>query len=75
VTGYQLPPPARRLFALTGVSESGEGAGGYAREMSPAFIAAEMALFKAQAAGERGMRRCAERDGEAIVMRLSPGSV
>jgi H+-translocating NAD(P) transhydrogenase subunit alpha len=29
--------------------EEGEAAGGYAREMSPAFIAAEMALFRAQA--------------------------
>ncbi|CAF3468900.1 unnamed protein product [Rotaria sp. Silwood1] len=30
-------------------SESGEGAGGYAKEMSPEFIAAEMALFAKQA--------------------------
>jgi len=30
--------------------ESGEGAGGYAKEMSPEFIAAEMALFAKQAA-------------------------
>jgi H+-translocating NAD(P) transhydrogenase subunit alpha len=29
--------------------EDGSGAGGYAKEMSPAFIAAEMALFAAQA--------------------------
>ncbi len=29
--------------------ESGEGAGGYAKEMSPAFIKAEMELFAAQA--------------------------
>ena len=29
--------------------ESGEGQGGYAKVMSPAFIAAEMALFQAQA--------------------------
>ncbi|MEZ6096709.1 MAG: Re/Si-specific NAD(P)(+) transhydrogenase subunit alpha [Pirellulaceae bacterium] len=29
--------------------ESGEGTGGYAKEMSPAFIKAEMALFAAQA--------------------------
>ena len=29
--------------------EDGEGGGGYAKEMSPAFIAAEMALFAAQA--------------------------
>ncbi len=28
--------------------EDGDGAGGYAKEMSPAFIAAEMALFAAQ---------------------------
>jgi NAD(P) transhydrogenase subunit alpha len=31
------------------VAEEGEGAGGYAREMSPAFIKAEMAMFAAQA--------------------------
>ena len=31
------------------VEEEGEGGGGYAREMSPAFINAEMALFAAQA--------------------------
>jgi NAD(P) transhydrogenase subunit alpha len=31
------------------VHEDGEGAGGYAKEMSPAFIAAEMAMFAAQA--------------------------
>ena len=30
--------------------EEGSGGGGYAKEMSPAFIAAEMALFRAQAA-------------------------
>jgi NAD(P) transhydrogenase subunit alpha len=30
--------------------EEGEGTGGYAKEMSPAFIAAEMALFARQAA-------------------------
>lgn len=30
--------------------EDGSGAGGYAKEMSPAFIEAEMALFAAQAA-------------------------
>ncbi len=29
--------------------EDGDGAGGYAKEMSPAFIAAEMALFASQA--------------------------
>lgn len=31
------------------LDEEGEGGGGYAKEMSPAFIAAEMALFAAQA--------------------------
>jgi H+-translocating NAD(P) transhydrogenase subunit alpha len=31
------------------LEEEGEGGGGYAKEMSPAFIAAEMALFAAQA--------------------------
>ena len=31
------------------VAEDGSGSGGYAKEMSPAFIAAEMALFAAQA--------------------------
>jgi NAD(P) transhydrogenase subunit alpha len=37
-------------FLTVEVEEEGEGGGGYAKEMSPAFIAAEMALFKAQAA-------------------------
>ena len=32
-----------------GAQEDGSGAGGYAKEMSPEFIAAEMALFAAQA--------------------------
>jgi NAD(P) transhydrogenase subunit alpha len=36
-------------FIELDVHEDGEGAGGYAREMSPAFIAAEMAMFAAQA--------------------------
>jgi NAD(P) transhydrogenase subunit alpha len=36
-------------FLTVTVEEEGEGGGGYAKEMSPAFIAAEMALFKAQA--------------------------
>lgn len=30
------------------LQESGEGVGGYAKEMSPEFIAAEMALFAKQ---------------------------
>jgi NAD(P) transhydrogenase subunit alpha len=36
-------------FLEVQVHEEGEGGGGYAKEMSPAFIAAEMALFAAQA--------------------------
>jgi NAD(P) transhydrogenase subunit alpha len=37
-------------FLTVEVEEDGEGGGGYAKEMTPAFIAAEMALFRAQAA-------------------------
>ena len=36
-------------FLEVHVEEDGSGGGGYAKEMSPAFIAAEMALFAAQA--------------------------
>ena len=36
-------------FIELDVQEEGEGGGGYAKEMSPAFIAAEMAMFAAQA--------------------------
>ncbi len=36
-------------FLEVTVQESGEGQGGYAKTMSPEFIAAEMALFRAQA--------------------------
>ncbi len=36
-------------FLEVTVQESGEGGGGYAKVMSPEFIAAEMALFRAQA--------------------------
>ena len=36
-------------FIELNVHEDGEGAGGYAKEMSPAFIKAEMAMFAAQA--------------------------
>jgi H+-translocating NAD(P) transhydrogenase subunit alpha len=35
-------------FIELDVKEEGEGVGGYAREMSPAFIKAEMAMFAAQ---------------------------
>jgi NAD(P) transhydrogenase subunit alpha len=37
-------------FLTVELEEDGEGGGGYAKEMSPAFIEAEMRLFKAQAA-------------------------
>jgi NAD(P) transhydrogenase subunit alpha len=36
-------------FLEVSIQEEGEGGGGYAKEMSPAFIAAEMALFAEQA--------------------------
>lgn len=36
-------------FIELNVKEDGEGTGGYAKEMSPAFIEAEMAMFLAQA--------------------------
>ncbi len=36
-------------FIELSVEEDGEGGGGYAKEMSPAFIKAEMAMFAAQA--------------------------
>src|SRR4051812_31182575 len=36
-------------FLTVALAEEGEGGGGYGKEMSPAFIAAEMALFAAQA--------------------------
>jgi NAD(P) transhydrogenase subunit alpha len=36
-------------FIELDVEEEGEGGGGYAKEMSPAFIKAEMAMFAAQA--------------------------
>src|SRR5262245_34869664 len=36
-------------FLTVEIQESGEGAGGYAKEMSKEFIDAEMALFRAQA--------------------------
>ncbi|HYB95290.1 MAG TPA: Re/Si-specific NAD(P)(+) transhydrogenase subunit alpha [Vicinamibacterales bacterium] len=36
-------------FIELNVEEDGEGAGGYAKEMSPAFIKAEMEMFAAQA--------------------------
>jgi len=35
-------------FLTVEIEESGDGAGGYAKEMSPEFIAAEMDLFAKQ---------------------------
>ncbi|MDF2694361.1 MAG: transhydrogenase alpha subunit [Labilithrix sp.] len=37
-------------FLTVELEEEGEGGGGYAKEMSPAFIEAEMSLFRTQAA-------------------------
>ncbi len=37
-------------FLTVSIVEEGEGGGGYAKEMSPAFIEVEMALFRQQAA-------------------------
>jgi NAD(P) transhydrogenase len=50
-------------FLTISMEEDGSGAGGYAKEMSPEFIAAEMALFAAQ---------CAECD-VVITTALIPG--
>jgi NAD(P) transhydrogenase subunit alpha len=44
----QVESLGARFLEVT-LKESGEGQGGYAKTMSPEFIAAEMALFKAQA--------------------------
>lgn len=38
-----------QLICVLPLQESGEGTGGYAKEMSPEFIEAEMALFAKQA--------------------------
>lgn len=56
VRGFDTRPAAREqvqslgaeFLEVTGIEEDGSGAGGYAKEMSPAFIAAEMALFMEQ---------------------------
>jgi NAD(P) transhydrogenase subunit alpha len=45
----QIQSMGAEFIEVTGVVESGEGQGGYAKEMSQAFIDAEMALFRAQA--------------------------
>ncbi|MBK7908064.1 MAG: Re/Si-specific NAD(P)(+) transhydrogenase subunit alpha [Gemmatimonadetes bacterium] len=56
VRAFDTRPAAREQVASMGaeflqveIDEDGSGTGGYAKEMSPAFIAAEMALFAAQA--------------------------
>jgi len=57
VRGFDTRPAAREQVQSLGAEflevdyeEDGTGTGGYAKEMSPGFIAAEMALFKKQAA-------------------------
>lgn len=57
VRGFDTRPAAREqvqsfgaeFIEVTGVHEDGTGVGGYAKEMSKAFIDAEMALFAKQA--------------------------
>ncbi len=56
VRAFDVRPAVREQIQSMGaeflevkLEESGEGEGGYAKEMSPAFIEAEMALFAAQA--------------------------
>ena len=56
VRAFDTRPAAREQVQSLGaeflevhVDEDGSGEGGYAKEMSPAFVAAEMALFAAQA--------------------------
>ena len=57
VRAFDTRPAVKEQVASLGaefleldVAEDGSGEGGYAREMSPAFLAAEKALFAAQAA-------------------------
>ena len=56
VRGFDTRPAVREQIQSLGaefievdIQEDGSGAGGYAKEMSPEFIAAEMKLFKEQA--------------------------
>ncbi|XP_058944433.1 NAD(P) transhydrogenase, mitochondrial-like [Pocillopora verrucosa] len=44
----QVQSLGAEFLEITGIEESGEGAGGYAKEMSPEFIKAEMELFAKQ---------------------------
>jgi NAD(P) transhydrogenase subunit alpha len=70
-------------FLQVTVTEDGDGGGGYAKEMSPAFIEAEMALFRAQAAEVDIIITTALIPGktapvllpEDVVSHLRPGSV
>ncbi|MBK6460759.1 MAG: Re/Si-specific NAD(P)(+) transhydrogenase subunit alpha [Myxococcales bacterium] len=70
-------------FLTVSVVEDGDGQGGYAKEMSPAFIEAEMALFRAQADEVDLIVTTALVPGtkapllvpEDVVARLKPGSV
>lgn len=48
----QVESLGAEFLELKGFNESGEGGGGYAKEMSKEFIEAEMALFAKQAKGE-----------------------
>ncbi|MBX5481841.1 MAG: Re/Si-specific NAD(P)(+) transhydrogenase subunit alpha [Myxococcaceae bacterium] len=70
-------------FLTVDVAESGEGAGGYAKQMSQAFIEAEMALFSRQAEEVNIIISTALVPGakapvllpKDVVERLKPGSV
>ncbi len=70
-------------FLEVQIEESGEGGGGYAKLMSPEFIAAEMALFRAQARECRICLTTALVPGakapillpEDVVSSFAPGSV
>jgi H+-translocating NAD(P) transhydrogenase len=46
----QVRSMGAEFLEVTGIEESGDGAGGYAKEMSPEFIRKEMELFAKQAA-------------------------
>lgn len=70
-------------FLEVSVKESGEGSGGYAKVMSPEFIAAEMALFREQAKEVDVIITTALVPGtrapmllpKDVIERLEPGSV
>lgn len=49
-TKEQVESLGASFLTIELLEEDGEGGGGYAKEMSPKFIEAEMALFRAQAA-------------------------